>query len=104
MMLHKLKEMRDRWRFVAGNMDSAFEFDRGNEYAFATCSEELDTLIQECKDFDAAACIPTSWCDPLLTGENAVIGDDPYDYKDIECLLSALRSRIAEQKEPSTEK
>ena len=38
--------------------------------------------------------IPTNWLDPLLTGKNAVIGNPPYDCKDIERLLSAIRVRI----------
>ena len=38
--------------------------------------------------------IPTSWLDPLLTGPEAVIGDPPYDCRDIERLLNAIRKRM----------
>ena len=38
--------------------------------------------------------IPTTWLDPLLNGENAVIGDPPYDCTDIEKLLLAIKERI----------
>ena len=39
--------------------------------------------------------IPTNWCDPLLTGKDAVIGNPPYTCQDIERLLSALGKRVA---------
>lgn len=39
--------------------------------------------------------IPRTWLDPLLTGPKAVIGDPPYNCKDIERLLAALRARVA---------
>ena len=39
--------------------------------------------------------IPTNWCDPLLTGPNAVIGKPPYNCKDIERLLNAIRVQQA---------
>jgi hypothetical protein len=38
--------------------------------------------------------IPTSWLDPLLTGPCAVIGMPPYDCRDIERLLNAIRKRM----------
>ena len=38
--------------------------------------------------------IPTNWCDPLLTGPRAVIGSPPYDCRDIERLLNAVREQI----------
>ena len=37
---------------------------------------------------------PSNWCDPLLTGKNAVIGHPPYDCQDIERLLNAVRERL----------
>lgn len=40
-------------------------------------------------------CIPTTWLDPLLTGPKAVIGEPPYDCRDIENLLQAIRARAA---------
>ena len=39
------------------------------------------------------AAIPTNWTDPLLTGPEAVIGNPPYDCRDIERLLNAIRAR-----------
>lgn len=51
--------------------------------------------------------IPSNWCDPLLTGEDKVIGKSPYDYLDIENLLNAIRERIetiASQPENSADK
>ncbi len=41
-------------------------------------------------------CIPTNWCDPLLTGENAVLHGE-FDCRDIERLLQALRKRMEEK-------
>jgi hypothetical protein len=40
-------------------------------------------------------CIPTNWCDPLLTGPTKVLPDGySYTPKDIEKLLFALRERL----------
>jgi hypothetical protein len=43
---------------------------------------------------DESARLPTNWLDPLLSGPNAVIGNQPYDCKDIERLLCALNKRM----------
>ena len=43
--------------------------------------------------------IPVTWLDPLLTGENAVMGDPPYSCDDIERLLIEIKSRIKETEE-----
>lgn len=40
--------------------------------------------------------IPSNWLDPLLTGEDAVIGKAPYSGQDIERLLSAIKKRQAQ--------
>ena len=37
---------------------------------------------------------PSNWCDPLLTGKNAVIGQPPYDCQDIERLMNAVHKRV----------
>lgn len=42
---------------------------------------------------DLLGCIPTSWCDPLLTGDNKVLHSE-FDCRDIERLLQALRERM----------
>ena len=39
--------------------------------------------------------VPSNWLDPLLTGPKAVIGQPPYDCKDIERLLNAVRARVS---------
>lgn len=39
-------------------------------------------------------CVPKNWLDPLLTGANGGLGDEPYGYPDIERLLSAIRGRL----------
>lgn len=41
-----------------------------------------------------ADAVPTNWCDPLLTGKNAAIGNPPYDCQDIERLLRGIKERI----------
>jgi hypothetical protein len=43
--------------------------------------------------------VPTNWCDPLLTGPDAIKGP-PYDGRAIEKLLRGVQDRIraAEQK------
>ena len=38
--------------------------------------------------------VPTTWLDPLLTGDKAVIGHPPYNCKDIERLMWHLAERI----------
>lgn len=40
-----------------------------------------------------AACVPTNWCDPMLTGPDAVIGQ-PADCRDIEAVLRGVKARI----------
>ena len=40
------------------------------------------------------AAIPNNWLDPLLSGPKAVIGMPPYDCRDIESLLNAIRARV----------
>jgi hypothetical protein len=38
--------------------------------------------------------IPNNWCDPLLTGEDRVIGDPPFSCQDIEQLLFAIKNKL----------
>lgn len=38
--------------------------------------------------------IPTNWCDPLLTGKNAILKGYEYNPKDIEKLLLALKNKL----------
>ena len=45
--------------------------------------------------------IPTTWLDPLLTGKRKVIGEPPYNCKDIEKLLFALKKQIQEKEKLS---
>jgi hypothetical protein len=45
-----------------------------------------DAIIDEC-----ARCVPTNWCDPLLTGPNKV-GDLPA--RETEALLRGVQDRI----------
>lgn len=40
-----------------------------------------------------AGCVPTNWCDPMLTGPDAVIGKTA-NSQDIEALLLAVKKRI----------
>lgn len=44
-------------------------------------------------------CVPTNWCDPLLTGDAKVISGTigKYDRQDIERLLIAVRKRMEEK-------
>jgi len=53
-------------------------------------------LKQPAVKHSASELIPTTWLDPLLTGKDKVIGEHPYNGKDIERLLSALKKRIEE--------
>jgi hypothetical protein len=39
--------------------------------------------------------VPTNWLDPLLTGKDRAIGQPPYNCRDIENLLRAIKKRIA---------
>lgn len=38
-------------------------------------------------------CVPTNWCDPILTGKDSVIGKSA-NCSDIEAVLLAVRARI----------
>jgi len=38
--------------------------------------------------------VPTNWLDSILTGKDAVIGRPPYDCKDIQNVLLAVKKRI----------
>ena len=42
----------------------------------------------------AAACIPNTWLDPLLSGEKKVVGKYPFGCPDIERLLNRIRANI----------
>lgn len=44
----------------------------------------------------AAACVPTNWCDSLLTGPDAALphGSHEYGCADVERLLRAIKARI----------
>ena len=42
----------------------------------------------------AAACVPSTWISPLLSGEKAVIGKYPWGCPDIERLLNRIRADI----------
>ena len=46
---------------------------------------------------EAAAQIPTNWCDPLLSGETKAIIGPPFLCEDIEKLLRAIKQRLAQQ-------
>jgi hypothetical protein len=52
-----------------------------------TAAQLRDAVIEEC-----AKCIPTNWCDPLLTGTEAPKG--PFDNRDLERLLRGIQDRI----------
>lgn len=52
-----------------------------------------DAVIEEC-----AKCIPTNWCDPLLTGPTA--GKTPLDCRAVEQLLRGIQDRIRALKSP----
>lgn len=44
---------------------------------------------------DLLGCIPTNWCDPILTGPDKVLpSTQPYRSDDIERLLLAIRDRM----------
>ncbi len=40
--------------------------------------------------------IPSNWCDPLLTGPDKVVGNNP-DCQAVERLLNAIRDRLRER-------
>lgn len=49
--------------------------------------EHRDLVIEEC-----AKCVPTNWCDELLTGPGAPKG--PLDNRGVEQLLRGIQDRI----------
>lgn len=56
---------------------------------------DLDALQARVRELEG--CIPTNWCDPLLTGPDAALSDNAghWGCPDIERLLQGLRSRMA---------
>ncbi len=56
--------------------------------------QRLIKAITEAEDHELISAIPSNWCDPLLTGKAAVIGDSPYNCMDIERLLNGIRDRL----------
>ena len=40
---------------------------------------------------------PTNWCDALLSGPSAVIGNPPYGPPDIERLVGEIRKQVADK-------
>lgn len=50
-------------------------------------------LVAEDERKACAECVPTNWCDPMLTGPDAVAGKIA-DCRPIEALLYATRARI----------
>lgn len=49
--------------------------------------EDIEAIVRDCCDQ-----IPMNWCDPLLTGPDAVIKD--IDCRQVEALLIAIKQRI----------
>jgi hypothetical protein len=39
-------------------------------------------------------CIPTNWLDPLLTGKDSLLRNDPWGCKEIEWLLNAIKNKM----------
>ena len=48
---------------------------------------------------EAAAQIPTNWCNPLLSGETKAIIGPPFLCEDIEKLLHAIKQRLAQARD-----
>jgi len=71
--------------YKAGELDG-----RKQVKAVAENEAKLATLVEReaCE-----ACVPTNWCDPILTGKDAVIGKTT-NCRDIEAVLLAVRARI----------
>ena len=59
--------------------------------------KEAEPLIRKDEKGAIADSIPTNWCDPLLTGGDAVIGNPPYGCGDIENLLRAIAKQLREK-------
>lgn len=61
------------------------------------CIEEIaeEYAKQKCKQhgIKLLKCVPHTWLDPLMTGDEKVI-KTPYDEQDIERLLVAIRKRM----------
>jgi hypothetical protein len=91
----ELLELCNCWK----TRPKCFEFDDESIDALTTA---LPRLIAENEKLrgrleEALACVPTNWCDPLLTGPEAVIKVAPFP--EVEALLLAVRKRITALKE-----
>jgi len=52
--------------------------------------------VAEAERQACADCVPSNWCDPMLTGPDAVIGKVA-DCRPIEAVLRATKARIMER-------
>lgn len=62
----------------------------------AQMAEAIEAAIRGAMDevaTEAADCVPTNWCDPLLTGPKAVSQGD-WNGRHIEALLRGIQDRI----------
>ena len=84
--------VQEAWQEATKQRDAQYELMA--EHTALSIRE--DAIIGERKRI--VGIIPTNWCDPLLTGENSIIGEPPYDCKDIERLLLAIKGHVEKEK------
>jgi hypothetical protein len=71
-------------------------------YAFSA-EEQLSAFARKVAESEREACaalIPTSWLDPLLSGNGSVIRELPADGPAIQSLLAAIAARIRSRTSP----
>jgi len=78
---------------VAGNIAKQ-EFWKGQISAFKQIGAVIGCAPYLAEWTKAADAVPHTWLDSMLTGPERVIGNPPYDCKDVQKILQAVRKRI----------
>jgi hypothetical protein len=83
------RELEGKTRLAQLGIDSTARRNKEIAELKATNAALIERLAK-CAD-----AVPTSWLDDILTGPNAVIGEQPWGCPEVERILSAVRKRLA---------
>lgn len=87
----EIQQMIRKLREGTMGLPSGLELEAAELLERLTAEQRLSAVFAETRKL-AADQVPTNWCDPLLTGPNAVIKD--LDCRQIEALLRGIQNRI----------
>lgn len=84
-------------KWYAGDMPKSLERAADGTYKYMNAQIALGVwkAATAAEREACAACVPTSWLDPLLTGKSAVVGNvENISVRELEALLLAVKKRI----------